>query len=113
MEITPLGERPSQYPFSSMVLNINAVTDGHRDSKDDRYCVVIPIGDFQDGELILYEPRISIALRSCNPIIFDSRGITHLNQHYSGYRSSLVLHVDEALSAYRQTRANWHPSNFI
>jgi len=104
MKVLPLEEHPGHYPFTSMVLNVNALLDAHRDPQDDRYCVVIPIGDFTGGDLVLYEPRISIALESGCPVIMNSKLLTHFNQHYKGKRASLVLHVDKLISSYIQSR---------
>ena len=43
-------------PFIGLVINLNVATVAHRDSKDDGVCLVLAIGDYDGGELVLYEP---------------------------------------------------------
>lgn len=95
--------------FSSMVLNVNAILPGHRDHKDHRYCMVIPIGDFKGGELVLHELGLVFALQAGSILIFDSKNITHLNLDYTGERASLVFNVDRDLlrHAVDSTRGKW------
>ena len=57
-ESLPGNVHPIAYPFLSVVVNLNVATLGHRDSKDKGFCVVIAIGDFENGELCLYEPGL-------------------------------------------------------
>ncbi|KAH9917570.1 uncharacterized protein B0H18DRAFT_883715, partial [Fomitopsis serialis] len=49
-------------PFVGLVVNLNVVTRAHRDSKDDGVCLVLPIGEFDGGELCLVEPGLIIPL---------------------------------------------------
>ncbi|EGO28352.1 hypothetical protein SERLADRAFT_405926 [Serpula lacrymans var. lacrymans S7.9] len=43
------------FPFLSLVINLNVSTKGHRDSKDKDFCLVLLIGNFQGGALIMVE----------------------------------------------------------
>ena len=49
-------------PFLGLVINLNVATAAHRDSKDDSVCLVLAIGDFEGGDLLLYEPGLVIPL---------------------------------------------------
>lgn len=52
------------YPFGSIVLNLNVVTNAHRDAKDLQACLVLVLGDHAGGELCLVEPGIVLPLKS-------------------------------------------------
>ncbi|KAG9308149.1 hypothetical protein JVU11DRAFT_12452 [Chiua virens] len=51
------------HPFTSLVLNFNACTRAHRDCGDLLFCLVLPIGHFQGGSLVLVEPGLVLDLR--------------------------------------------------
>ena len=89
-----------------MVINLNAATLAHRDCKDQGLCVVIAIGDFQGGELCLYEPGLVVPLRPGDIIVFPSTRITHFNIHYSGCRASIVLHTDREIDKWTNGQQN-------
>ena len=61
--ILPDGNTSPVHPFVGLVINLNAVTRAHRDSKDDTMCLVLALGDFEGGDLCLYEPGLVIPLR--------------------------------------------------
>lgn len=88
-------EQSAAYPFAGYVLNINVCTKIHQDLMDAKICVVIALGDFEGGELVLEEPGIVINLKNGEGVAFNSRRITHLNLLYRGTRMSLVLHSDK------------------
>lgn len=71
-------------------------TDGHRDAGDKTFCVVIPWGDWENGDLCLFEAGLVFAMKPWDVIIFPSCHITHFNLHFDGLRCSLVLHSDRA-----------------
>jgi hypothetical protein len=81
--------------FLSLVLNINVHTEGHRDSKNKEFCLVLPIGQFKGGALVLYEQRLVVELRSGNFVFFRSSKSTHFNLSYEGQMASMVFHTDE------------------
>ncbi|KAF8549577.1 hypothetical protein OG21DRAFT_1387229, partial [Imleria badia] len=68
----PGNSRPPVAPFVSLVVNINVHTEGHRDRKDLVLCLVIPIGEFEGGELVMYEQGLVVELRSGDFIVFCS-----------------------------------------
>ncbi|KAJ6466820.1 hypothetical protein C8R45DRAFT_909855 [Mycena sanguinolenta] len=89
----PLGASSPTYPFSGFVLNISACTWAHRDG-DKVMCFVIPLGDFQGGELGLYETGFLFDLKMGDVLAFPSCNLTHFNCHFKGCRATLVLHTD-------------------
>ena len=82
--ILPDGNTSPVHPFVGLVINLNAVTRAHRDSKDDTMCLVLALGDFEGGDLCLYEPGLVIPLRHGKFVVFPSGDITHSNLHYKG-----------------------------
>jgi hypothetical protein len=101
------------HPFTGIVININVATLGHRDRKDKRICLVLPIGDFTGGELCLYEPGLVIALRPGDLVIFPSYRYTHFNLDYEGLRSSLVLHSDKEGDRWLTDRNGWVGNEYL
>jgi hypothetical protein len=69
----------------------------HTDEKDhhDAYCVVVPLGNFQGGELCFRfaENVVVIPVQQGDAVIMQGANITHFVQEYSGNRYSLVLHT--------------------
>jgi hypothetical protein len=88
------GDLPASHPFAGVVVNFCVSCNGHRDWIDKLLCVVIPFGDWEGGELVLYELGLVIKLKPGDILIFPSCHITHFNLHFSGLRGSLVLHSD-------------------
>lgn len=105
--ILPCHNTSLSSPFLGLVININVVTAAHRDSKDDSVCLVLAIGDFEGGELVLYEPGLVIPLRNGDFVVFPSSEITHFNLHYKGRRASVVLHTDREMVKWREDRNGW------
>ena len=107
----PGSTRPPAYPFSGFVINFNVSTKGHRDGKDLKACLVMPIGTFQGGELCLAEPGLVIPLGSGDVFIFPSCLITHFNLLYTGMRASMVCHTDKEGTRWSYDRNGWeaHP----
>lgn len=107
MEILPGNAASGVSPFSSLVLNINVSTRGHRDYGDLNICFVIPIGDFEGAELVMVEPGLEIRAHQGDCIAFQSAKITHLNMHYKGKRASIVLHTDRDMGSWQKDRNGW------
>ncbi|PIL34484.1 hypothetical protein GSI_03261 [Ganoderma sinense ZZ0214-1] len=57
-EALPGRTTSPSHPFAGFVLNLNICAKVHRDVKDDKLCLVLPIGSFVGGELCLYEPGL-------------------------------------------------------
>ena len=101
------------HPFSGFVINVNVATKVHRDSHDLTACVVLAIGDFSKGELVLKEPGLVIPLRSGDAVIFPSGDISHFNLAYEGQRASLVLHSDKAGQTWVKDRNGWKMNEYL
>ncbi|EGO18812.1 hypothetical protein SERLADRAFT_412040 [Serpula lacrymans var. lacrymans S7.9] len=71
-------------PFLSLVININ----------DHILCLVLPLGDFTEGALVLHEQGLVLELKSGDFAIFRPKESTHFNLDYQGERASFVLHTD-------------------
>lgn len=82
------------YLFGRFVLNLQVSTWAHGDHGDKKLCIFIPFGNFQGGELCLYEVGLKIDLQMGDVIIFPSCDLMHFNMHFSGKRGTLVLHSD-------------------
>jgi hypothetical protein len=106
-EILPLNHRPTTYPFPGYVLNINVCTAAHVDSGDVDICIVLPIGSFKGGELVLHEAGLVLGLVEGDILIFPSWRITHFNLHFQGVRASLVLHSDRDVKTWNEDRNGW------
>ena len=83
------------------------MTIAHRDSMDKNICLVFPIGDFQGGDLCLYEPGIRVPLSPGDVLVFPSGNITHFNLGYLGVRHSMVLHTDSAFDGWVDHNNFW------
>ncbi|TFY80523.1 hypothetical protein EWM64_g3489 [Hericium alpestre] len=95
------------HPFVGFVININVTTKGHRDDKDNSHCLIIPIGQFTGGTLVLYEQGLVIEAKNGDLIVFNLKDTTHLNLHYSGERVSFVFHTDSAMAEWMCSRNGW------
>ncbi|SJL05239.1 uncharacterized protein ARMOST_08605 [Armillaria ostoyae] len=82
------------YPFSGFVINVGVATNGHCDGFDKIAYVVMPFGDWEGGELCLYEAGHVWCLKPWDVLIFPSGRITHFNLHFTGLQGSLILHSD-------------------
>ena len=102
------------YPFTGLVLNIQAITEAHEDPMDGSLCMVIPFGPakdhstkpWNDGQLCFGELGIVWELTNYQPILFDLQNITHFNLKGDGYRCSMVLSIDKALFQFKETNRN-------
>jgi predicted 2-oxoglutarate/Fe(II)-dependent dioxygenase YbiX len=88
------------------VVNIQPVTRAHRDSSDeiDSICLIMALGDFQGGDLCLYEAGLRIELPHGSFIAIRSKRDTHFNMHFKGQRFSLVFTSDGALRRWERNR---------
>ncbi|TFY71795.1 hypothetical protein EVG20_g1187, partial [Dentipellis fragilis] len=94
----PLSSSSPFHPWTSMIVNFQAVTAGHCDYGDKNFCGIFTLGDFVGGELVLYEPGLVVPLRSGDLAIFPSADTTHFNLHCTGVRMSFVFKSDHQLS---------------
>lgn len=103
---------PPGYPFGSIVINLNVVTNGHRDTMDHKVCLVIVLGEHEGGELCLEEPGLVLPMKSGDIVLFQSCKITHFNLHYKGERASIVLHSDKALLPHVVDGHMWNSNTY-
>ncbi|KAJ7730892.1 hypothetical protein DFH07DRAFT_756078 [Mycena maculata] len=108
-ERLPLNQRSHAHPFGGLVFNISVSTRGHRDGGDKLFCVVIPFGDWEGGELGMFEPGLLLRPRPWDAMVFPSCRITHFNRHFTGERCSLVLHSDKHGDKWAQYKNGWVP----
>ena len=111
--ILPSGGTSIVQPFLGFVINMNVVTRAHRDVKDHHLCLVMPIGDFKDGELCFFESGLVIPLSHGDIIVFASRDITHFNLHYRGRRASFVYHTDNAITDWTKFFNHWGENKYF
>ena len=112
-EALPGKEASPTFPFSGFAVNINVVTRAHRDVKDETLCVVLVVGSFDGGELVLWEPGLVLELQNGHAVAFPSMEITHFNLHFKGKRASLVLHTDASGTNYHKTRNGWSSNSYV
>ncbi|KAJ7771121.1 hypothetical protein DFH07DRAFT_734921 [Mycena maculata] len=105
-ETLPLGASSPAYPFSGFVLNISSCTWSHRDG-DKVMCFVIPLGEFEGGQLGLYEVGFSFDLKMGDVLAFPSCHLTHFNCHFKGRRATIVLHTDPKGDAWAEKCNGW------
>lgn len=98
LDTLPMADTPPSFPFTGFVFNINSRAQAHLDPGDHSICVVVPIGDFVHGELVLDELGLVIALQSGEAIAFRSNCVTHYNLDFEGRRVSLALQTDRGLT---------------
>jgi hypothetical protein len=108
----PGGYEGPVSPFLSLVVNLNIRSEAHKDRMDKNVCLVIPIGDFSGGELVLVEQGLVLELGSGDLVVFRSAEATHFNLDYTGERASMVLHTDKNISTWAESRNFWK-GNFL
>ncbi|KAG8718493.1 hypothetical protein FRC09_012602 [Ceratobasidium sp. 395] len=96
-------------PFCMVVLNIQAVSRGHRDLGDceDTICLILALGDFKGGALCVYEPGASIDLKHGNLAAIRSRRMVHFNLDFVGQRFTYVFTSDNGLERWERDRNQW------
>lgn len=113
MDILPCKPDSPVAPFASLVLNINVTTLAHLDGKDFVLCLVLPIGEFVGGGLVLGEQGLVIEARNGDFVAFSSNKTTHFNLRYQGERASMVLHTDKGFVEWLDHRNGWEDNNFF
>lgn len=114
IEELPGKQRPLVAPFSNLVVNLNVATKAHRDVMDKEFCLVLAIGDFDEGDLCLHEPGLVLGLRNGDLAVFRSANITHFNRHFIGYRASFALSTDKMMDGWTGGRRNgWGTNVFM
>lgn len=100
-------------PFTSLVMNLNVRTEAHRDKWDKSLCLVLAIGDFSGGALVLKEQGLVFELRNGDFAVFRSSESTHFNLDFTGRRASFVMQTDIELDKWAEGRNDWRHSDFF
>ena len=108
MESLPFHHQASIAPFGGFVLNIRACTKAHWDHLDaQNICVLLFLGNWKGGDLILYEPSLRFTVSRGDILMFPSAKIMHFNMHYEGLRLTLVFHTDRDSKQWMESRNGW------
>lgn len=110
-EVLPGNACSAVHPFLSLVINLNVATLAHRDHQDKSMCVVLAVGDYEGGELCLYEPGLVLPLSNGDFAAFSSSRVTHYNLHFTGQRASIVLHTDKEIDKWTNSGRNGWETN--
>ncbi|QRW07846.1 DEAD-box ATP-dependent RNA helicase 42 [Ceratobasidium sp. AG-Ba] len=96
-------------PFCMTVLNLQPATKGHRDWSDmvDSICLILALGDFEGGELCLFEPGMVWELPHGSCMAIWSKQDTHFNLDFRGQRYSFVFTSDQCLHRWDLWRNEW------
>ena len=100
-------------PFVSLVVNINVRTEAHQDKWDKTLCLVLAVGDFSAGGLVLKEQGLILELRSGDFAVFRSSETTHFNMDYTGRRVTFVMQTDVESDKWCEECNGWGHSNFF
>ena len=106
-ELLPFNWDSPIHPFAGVVINFCVSTNAHRDRLDKKICVIIPFGEWEGGEICLYELGLVIKLKPGDILVFPSSDITHFNMHFNGLRGSLVLHSDRLGDSWVEGYNGW------
>lgn len=113
VDTLPGNSRPVVAPFVSLVVNINVRTEAHRDKKDLFLCLVMPVGEFEGGELVMYEQGLVLEVKCGGIVIFSSAETTHFNLEYTGRRASFVLQTDSEFKKWIDGRNGWKDNLYL
>lgn len=100
-------------PFLSLILNLNVMTEAHRDMFDKDFCLVLPLGEFAGGALVMFEQGLVLETRCGDFVIFRSADSTHFNLHYEGRRASFVCHTDKGFDKWKVGRNGWAANDYF
>lgn len=76
-------------------------------------CLVLPIGEFEGGGLVMFKQGLVLELQAGDIAVFRSAEITHFNMEYSGQRASLVLQTDSAFDKWEEGCNGWADNVFF
>ena len=77
------------------------------DGSDKAICLVIPFGEFKDGQIVLYELGVVVEMLEGILLAFPSYDVTHFNLHFRGVRGSIVLQEDKEVDSWIEDRNGW------
>ncbi|THU96685.1 hypothetical protein K435DRAFT_560596, partial [Dendrothele bispora CBS 962.96] len=82
VDIFPLQDTNPVRPFSSFVLNLNVMTQPHRDWGDKNGCIVLVLGGHIGGGIVFQEAKIVVETSHADSVTFCSNRLTHFNLSY-------------------------------
>ena len=74
-----------------LAINYNCATEFHIDLNDNGLCTVVPVGDWEGGNLIIPHLEIKIKLVKGQVVMFRSNLLIHGNDNAKGIRFSMVF----------------------
>ena len=87
-ELVRLGKLICPFDFKTIQLNKNLVCPSHTDSNNVGYSMLVSIGDYGGGEIVIDNIKYNAY---CNPIVFNGSLLEHYNNPISsGIKYSLV-----------------------
>ncbi|KAG0708540.1 hypothetical protein DFH29DRAFT_794960 [Suillus ampliporus] len=107
------GECSPVAPFLSLVLNLNVTTEGHRNRLDKDLCLILPLGEFAGGALVMFEQGLVLEIHCGDFVIFHSTDSTHFNLHYEGRRALFVCHMDKSFDKWKEGRNSWAANDYF
>ncbi|THU91033.1 hypothetical protein K435DRAFT_675017, partial [Dendrothele bispora CBS 962.96] len=113
IDIFPLQDSNPVHPFSSFVLNINVMTEVHRDKGDKNGCIVLVLGQHQGGDICFQEAKLVVETAHGDMVTFCSDEVTHFLLPYKGVRASVVIHSDKISSEYQKNGCGWDSNNYM
>ena len=85
---------------------------GRNSAREDKLlCLVLAVGRFTGGGLVMKEQGLVLDLEHGDFAVFASGDTTHFNLNYVGERVSLVLHTDGGFDRWENGQNGWgkHP----
>ena len=89
------------------MVNIQAATSAHLDSGDKSIYIVMPFGEFEEGELVLFEAGLVVDMKEGTIVAFPSFYLMHFNLHFWGFRGSVVFQSDKNGDSWVKDRNGW------
>jgi hypothetical protein len=77
--------------FSMLAINYNSILPFHIDINDNGMCTIVPVGDWEGGELIISHLGIMLKLIKGQVLMFRSSLLIHKNVLAKGVRFSMVF----------------------
>jgi hypothetical protein len=94
-------------PFTGMVYNSGVSTLAHKDGMDLGFCAVMPFGEWEGADLVLYDIGVVWSAKPDMLIFFLSDCLTHFNTVLKGVRCSMVFNVDFMLAKWAKDQNNF------
>jgi predicted 2-oxoglutarate/Fe(II)-dependent dioxygenase YbiX len=77
--------------FAMLAINYNSISPFHIDINDNGMCTIVPVGNWEGGELIIPHLEIMLKLIKGQVLMFRSSLLIHGNALAKGVRFSMVF----------------------